>query len=402
MSNKPAIGQPADGQPADGQPAGGQPAGGQPAGGRRSEGNRGAGGRGARADVPNRFEQLHRQPDLSELGEEDAQERLAARPPTLFLSDRSVSLISENRSPDIPFRYSLNPYRGCEHGCSYCYARPTHEYLGMSAGLDFETKILVKEQAVRLLLEELAKPSWEPAPLTLSGVTDPYQPAERQWRLTRGLLQALCDCRHPVSLITKNALIERDLDLLAAMAEDSLVHAAISLTTLDAQLARDMEPRTSTPEARLRAIRSLTEAGVPVRVMVAPIVPGLTDHELPSLLEAAAEAGACCAGYTLLRLPGAVEPVFREWLAEVRPEAHDRVLAKIREARGGALNDATFGRRMRGSGERAAQIGNLFKLFSRQYGLADEPPPQRTDLFVRPSRPGRDRSPADGGQLRLF
>lgn len=382
--------------PPQNQQDGGEQGASEQGGNQRGQGQRGQGqrGRGAREDVPNRFERIRAEADLSELTDEDAQERLSARPPTLFLPDRSVSIITENRSPDIPFRYSLNPYRGCEHGCSYCYARPSHEFLGMSAGLDFETKVLVKEGAVERLREALAKPSWSPTPLTLSGVTDPYQPVERERQITRGLLEVLRDCRHPVSLITKNALIERDLDILATMAIDSLVHVAISLTTLDPKLARDMEPRTSAPAARLRAIRSLSDAGIPVRVMAAPVIPGLTDHELPSLLQAAAEAGATCAGYTFLRLPGAVQPVFTQWLSELRPAASSRVLAKIREARGGAMSDSMFGRRMRGSGERADQISNLFHLFSTRYGLADEPPPQRTDRFV-PPRP-------KSGQLRLF
>lgn len=376
----------ASGAEGNGPPRPNRPSRSQPASGGR--------GRGARGDVPNRFERVHAETDLSELADEEAQQWLATRRPTVFLPDRTASIITENRSPDIPFRFSLNPYRGCEHGCSYCYARPTHEYLGLSAGLDFETKVLVKEDAVELLRQALAKPSWTPAPLVLSGVTDPYQPVERERRITRGLLELLAECRHPVGLITKNALIERDLDLLAPMAAEGLVHAAISLTTLDAELARDMEPRTSAPAARLRAIRTLSAAGIPVRVMTAPIIPGLTDHELPRLLEAAAEAGATSCGYTLLRLPGAVQPIFASWLSELRPAAASRVLAKIRETRDGAMSDATFGRRMRGSGERADQISAMFKVFAQRYGLAGEPSPQRTDLFV-PPRP-------QNGQLRLF
>lgn len=346
-------------------------------------------GRGAGGDPPSRFEMTHFAADP-----EPASDEPRRALPTLFLPDASRSIITENHSPDIPFRYSLNPYRGCEHGCAYCYARPTHEYLGMSAGLDFETKVLVKERAVELLREALAKPAWVPVPLAMSGVTDPYQPVERQRGITRRLLELLRDCRHPVSLITKNALIERDLDILTAMAADRLVHAAISLTTLDPVLARDMEPRTSSPEARLRAIRALADAGIPVCVMVAPVIPGLNDHEIPRILEAAAAAGASTAGYVLLRLPGSVEPVFRGWLADVRPEAEGRVIAKIREARGGEMSDTTFGRRMRGSGPRADQIAALFNVFSHRYKLDGAPPPQRTDLFV-PPRPA-------SGQMQLF
>ena len=264
-------------------------------------------GRGAQGQVANRFESVRAIPDETEEG--------SPRPQTQFLVDQSKSILSENNSPDIPFRFSLNPYRGCEHGCSYCYARPTHEYLGLSAGLDFETKIMVKDQAVSLLRDALAKPSWQPQSLMMSGVTDPYQPIERERAITRGLLQLLLECRHPVSVITKNALIERDVDVLAALAKDTLTHVAISVTTLDAKLANDLEPRTSSPAARLRAIKTLADAGVPVRVMTAPVIPGLNDHEIPKLLSAAAEAGATTAGYVMLRLPGAVEPVFREWLS---------------------------------------------------------------------------------------
>ena len=297
-------------------------------------------GRGASGNVDNRFESVHRTVDLP----------LAEQPKTMtqFFDDQSISVVSENNSPDLPFRFSINPYRGCEHGCSYCYARPTHETLGMSAGLDFETKILVKHNVVDRLRQHLAKPRYVCYPLMLSGVTDPYQPAEGRLRLTRGVIELLMQCHHPVSIITKNALVERDVDLLSAMAEQGLSHVALSITTLDAGLARDMEPRTSSPAARLRAVRTLADASVPVRVMTAPIIAGLNDHEIPELLAAAADAGATSANYSVLRLPGAVEPVFFEWLSRVRPEAESRVRAGIARLRSGATNDSRFGHRMRG------------------------------------------------------
>ena len=345
-------------------------------------------GRGAQDQVANRFESVRTQ--LDPVDNADA----PARPKTQYLPDESKSVISENNSPDVPFRYSLNPYRGCEHGCSYCYARPTHEFLGMSAGLDFETKIIVKDRAVQLLRDVLAKPAWQADAMMMSGVTDPYQPVERERKITRGLLQLLADCKHPIGVITKNALIERDIDILAEMAKDDLVHAAISVTTLDDRLCRDLEPRTSSPQARLRAIKTLADAGVPVRVMTAPIIPGLNDHEVPNILKAAADAGATHSAYVMLRLPGAVEPVFSDWLAKVRPEVEDKVLAKVREVRDGDMNDTMFGRRMRGTGVRADSISAMFTAFSNKYSLAKESDPLRTDLFTPPN----DRS----GQMSLF
>ena len=343
-------------------------------------------GRGAQRQVTNRFESIEVTVDPTD--------EIPGRPKTQFFADQSKSIVTQNDSPDVPFRYSLNPYRGCEHGCSYCYARPTHEFLGMSAGLDFETKIIVKEKAVQLLRDFLAKPSYEPDAMMLSGVTDPYQPVERDRKITHGLLQLLSDCCHPIGLITKNALIERDVDILAQMARQQLVHVAISVTTLDPQLANVLEPRTSAPAARLRAIGTLASAGIPVRVMTAPVIPGLNDHELPQILEAAAEAGATAAAYVMLRLPGAVESVFCDWLANVRPEVKDKVLAKVREVRDGELNDTQFGRRMRGMGVRADSISNMFTVCMKKYGLTKETEPLCYDLFTPPS--GRS------GQLNLF
>jgi DNA repair photolyase len=352
-------------------------------------------GRGAPVNPPNRFERTRVEDDWEQLDADDDELATGGRPvPTEFLPDNSRSLIVENHSPDVPFRFSMNPYRGCEHGCAYCYARPGHETLGMNAGLDFETKILVKHDAVRLLRQELAKPSWHAEVIAMSGVTDCYQPAERRFRLTRGLLEVMLEARQPVGIITKNALVLRDLDLLKPMAEQRLVHVNISVTTLDSELARTMEPRTATPAARLRAICELSAAGVPVNVIVAPIIPGLTDHELPQILSAAKEAGALAAGYVLLRLPLAVAPIFTEWLAAHRPLAKERVEQLIRSTRGGELNDSQFGRRMRGDGPYAEGIRRTFQLFTKKLGLDQPLPPLDSSHFQAPR--GAD------GQLRLF
>jgi DNA repair photolyase len=275
-----------------------------------------------------------------------------------------------------------------------CYARPSHEYLGLNAGLDFETVIFVKENAPELFRAFLNRPAWRPEAIIFSGVTDCYQPAERHYRLTRGCLEVAVEARQPISIITKNALILRDLDLLGELARDDLVHVSISLTTLDADLARSMEPRTSVPAARLRALEQLSEAGVPVRAMLAPVIPGLNDHEIPALLEAASGAGAWSAAYILLRLPGTVEQVFREWLEREQPERLEKIEGRLRAARGGKLNDPAFGRRMKGSGEMADRIRDLFRLFARKYGL-DGPLPAHDTSRFRPPRAG-------SGQLWLF
>lgn len=308
-----------------------------------------------------------------------------------YLVDDSKSIVAENGSPDIPFRFSLNPYRGCVHACAYCYARPTHEYLGLNAGLDFETRIIIKPKAAELFRQFLSRPAWHPEPITFSGVTDCYQPAERRFRLTRQCLETADEFGQPVTVVTKNALVLRDLDLLRRMARRDLVHVFVSLTTLDVSLAREMEPRTSIPAARLRAIRELAEAGVPVGVMTAPIIPGLNDSELAAVLEAARKAGATAAGYVLLRLPGAVAPVFEEWIRRVFPEKADRVLNRIRGTRDGKTNSSQFGERMVGSGEIAEQLRSMFHLFRRRSGLDGRLPPLSTDHFCRPD-----------GQLRLF
>ncbi|MEX2175739.1 MAG: PA0069 family radical SAM protein [Pirellulaceae bacterium] len=351
-------------------------------------------GRGTGAVPANRFEAVRHEADYEQLAADDdllADERAV---PTLFLPDNSASLIRENDSPDIPFRFSINPYRGCEHGCAYCYARPTHETLGMNAGIDFETKILVKHDAVRLLRKELNKKSWRSETIMMAGVTDCYQPAERRFKLTRGILEVLLEARQPIGIITKNSLILRDLDILAPLARLNLVSVALSVTTLDAELARTLEPRTATPAAKLRAIRELSAAGVPVRVMMAPIIPGLTDQEIPALLAAAKEAGALGAGYVMLRLPQNVAPVFTDWLARNRPLAAERVQSLIRAMRGGKLNDAQFGSRMRGQGAYADQVAQTFQVFARKLGLDRPWEPLDASQF-RPPRP-------PSGQLRLF
>jgi DNA repair photolyase len=349
-------------------------------------------GRGAHTNPPNRFESVRQEADWEQLPEEDLAAALADEH-VVYLPDASQSIVTENDSPDVPFRYSVNPYRGCQHGCSYCYARPTHEYLGLSAGIDFERKIIVKHQAAELFRRFLAQPGWDAQPVAFSGVTDCYQPAERQFRLTRACLEVALECRQPVGIVTKNALLLRDLDLLQEMAARRLVHVYLSLTTLDAALARNMEPRTSTPAARLRAMETLASAQIPVGAMLAPIIPGLNDREIPALVAAAADAGATAASYVLLRLPLAVQPVFLDWLKRTLPDAKERIVGLIRATRGGALNDAKFGSRMRGAGPIADQIGQLFRTFCRKHGLARSLPPCDSSQF---------RPPAVAGQLRLF
>ncbi len=341
-------------------------------------------GRGASGNTDNRFEknQLRADPGPGEeyfIGED---EKPLLR--TEFIRDASKSIVTENDSPDIPFRFSVNPYRGCEHGCAYCYARPTHEYLGYSAGLDFESKILFKEDAARLLREKLMSRSWTGEHITFSGNTDCYQPVERRLQLTRQCLEVMHQFNNPVAMITKNALVTRDIDLLAPMAKLDAALVFISITTLDDGLCALLEPRTSRPRARLEAIRQLSAAGIPVGVNVAPIIPGLTEHELPSILKAARQAGAKHAGYTILRLPLAVLPIFTQWLEEHRPERKNKVLEMIRSVRGGKLNEAQFGARMRGDGPVAANIRQMFKLYTRKEGLNLEKFDLSSAHFARP------------------
>lgn len=343
-------------------------------------------GRGAADNPPNRFERLALEPDL-DLADEEQQ----ALPETIYLKDTARTIIAQNNSPDVGFTHSINPYRGCSHGCIYCYARPTHEYLGLSAGLDFETKIFVKEDAPRLLHDELASPRWEPRTLSISGVTDCYQPVERKLELTRRCLQVLNEFGNPVGMITKNHLITRDIDLLRELAARNAAVVILSVTTLDPELSRRMEPRTSAPARRLAAIEQIARAGIPVGVMVAPIIPGLTDHEIPGILKAAAAAGAKFAGSVPVRLPLAVAPLFEQWLARHYPDRKDKVLNRIRSLRGGKLNDSNFHTRMKGEGIFAEQIAAMFHLAVRKAGLDNPFPKLSTASFCRP-----------GGQLSLF
>jgi DNA repair photolyase len=320
-------------------------------------------GRGAVSNPPNRFEHLHVEadPDL------EPEERV--NPRTQFFFDASQSLLTKNDSPDIPFSYGLNAYRGCEHGCAYCYARAYHEYLGWSGGLDFESKILVKLRAPELLRKELSSSKWQPQLIAMSGATDCFQPAERHFRLTRRCLEVLAEFRNPVGVITKNFLVTRDCDLLADLAVHGCAVVNLTITTLDSDLASKLEPRASRPEHRLRAIRILADGGIPVGVMVAPIIPGLTEHETPAILDAAAQAGATQAGYTILRLPHSVKDVFAEWLAVHAPTKAERVLARVRELRGSDLNVSDWGARLRGEGIFAQQIHDLFAITARRAGL---------------------------------
>jgi DNA repair photolyase len=342
-------------------------------------------GRGAPRDLPNRFEKLalDLDPDVVQ-HDPSAEGEALPNPKTTFLDDQSETIIVKNDSPDVGFSAGLNPYRGCEHGCAYCYARPSHEYLGFSAGLEFETKIMVKRRAAELLRQELSKPKYEPQPLHMSGVTDCYQPAERHFRITRSCLEVLAQFRNPVSLITKNFLITRDLDLLKELASFNAVQVFISITTLDADLAAKMEPRASRPAHRLRAVEMLARAGVPVGVMVAPIVPGLNDREIPAVLEEAKKAGASSAGYTMLRLPYGVKDVFQEWLKLHFPERLERILGTVREVRGGKLNVSDFATRMRGEGPYAEQVGQMFHVFRERLGFDARMRPLRTEHFRRP------------------
>jgi len=347
-------------------------------------------GRGAQSNRSGRFE------TFVSFASDDGWGTLEALEPfkTEVQAERPARIITRNASPDIKFDRSINPYRGCEHGCVYCYARPTHCFLGLSAGLDFESKLFVKQNAAKLLEKELAAEGYRPQTIALGANTDIYQPIERQYRVTRSLLEVLERTGHPVVLITKSALIVRDLDILTAMAERGIAKAAISVTTLDRKLARAMEPRASTPEKRLEALRLLSEAGVPTAVMVAPIIPALNDAEIETILKRAKAAGAREAGYVLLRLPHELRGLFREWLRTNYPDREAHVFSLLRSTRGGKENDTTWGRRMRGSGPYAWQIGRRFEIAAKRLELNEKSFKLRTDLF---------RSPAvSGQQLRLL
>jgi DNA repair photolyase len=321
-------------------------------------------GRGATINPAIRFEALHY--EIEDWCEPDSEPRSVS---TQYLKDDSQSIISYNNSPDVGFDASLNPYRGCEHGCAYCYARPTHEYLGFSAGIDFESRIMVKPKAAALLATELARPSWTPQSLALSGVTDAYQPIERKLQITRSCLRVLADFRNPVIVVTKNHLVTRDADYLAELASVDASAVSVSITTLDPKLAQILEPRASTPSHRLDAVAKLRAAGVPVGVNIAPIIPGLNDYEIPKIAEAAAAAGAEFAGYTIVRLPLTVAPIFVAWLENHFPDRKEKILGQIRSIRNGKLNTAEFGARMRGDGPLAEQIGQMFHVSCRRSGL---------------------------------
>jgi len=336
-------------------------------------------GRGSATNPKNRFESIERIPEPPEDGEE------TSSPHTQFLVDNSKSIIAYNDSPDVGFDASVNPYRGCEHGCVYCYARPTHEYLGFSSGLDFETKIMVKEDAPDLLRKEFANPKWKPQVLAMSGVTDCYQPVERTKQITRRCLEVCLECRNPVVIVTKNHLVTRDVDILSELARFDCVGVTISVTTLDHNLASLLEPRASRPERRLAAINKLAAAGIPVGYLQAPMIPALTDSEAPAIAMAAAKAGATFAGYVALRLPFAVKSLFEQWLEQHYPDRKAKVLNRIRDIRGGKLNDPHFSSRMRGQGIFAEQMEELFQMAKRKAGITRRWPNFSTEHFRRPS-----------------
>jgi len=352
--------------------------------------------RGALSQIQGRFDSAERSPFDDGWTSE---ERTDAPVPTTVTEERARSIIARNDSPDIPFEQSINPYRGCEHGCIYCYSRPSHAYLELSPGLDFETRLFAKTNAAELLKEELSRPGYRPKPIAFGTNTDCYQPIERRYKIMRQVLEVLAACEHPLTIVTKSALIERDIDLLAPMARKNLVKAFVSITTLDRSLARKLEPRAASPQRRLDALRALAAAGIPCGVMVAPVIPALTDKSMEEVLEAAAQAGASMAGWILLRLPNEVRPLFKEWLAAHYPQRADHVISIVRQSRGGRENDPNFGSRMTGSGNFAELIAQRFELACRRFGL------NREDNHMA-SRGGLDcsgfRPPNIGGQLGLF
>ncbi|MEO9340024.1 PA0069 family radical SAM protein [Mesorhizobium sp. SB112] len=296
--------------------------------------------------------------------------------------EKPRNIITRNTSPDISFDRSINPYRGCEHGCVYCFARPTHSFMGLSAGLDFESKLFSKPDAAKLLDRELSKEGYQPRTIAIGTNTDPYQPIEKQWRIMREILEVLEARNHPVGIVTKSALVTRDIDILSRMAEKGLAKVAMSITTMDRKIARTMEPRAATPTKRLETLRQLSDAGIPVSVMVAPVIPGLTDQELERILDSARAAGAREAGYIILRLPLEVSPIFKEWLLRHFPDRYRHVLSLIRSMREGKDYDSEWGKRMKGSGPYAWQIGRRFEITAKKLGLNVEKRPLRTDLFV--------------------
>jgi DNA repair photolyase len=341
-------------------------------------------GRGAGLNPAGRFEPQERE------ALDDGWQTLESLEPfrTEVQVEKPRSIITRNDSPDVPFDRSINPYRGCEHGCIYCFARPSHDFMGLSAGLDFEAKLFAKPDAARLLERELSKPGYKPKTIAIGTNTDPYQPIEKEWRIMRQILEVLATANHPVSIVTKSALVMRDVDILGRMAEKGLAKVALSVTTLDRKLARLMEPRASTPTRRLEAIRTLTEAGVPTAVMAAPMIPALNDHELERILDAAAAAGAKEANYILLRLPFEVSPLFRDWLLRNYPDRYRHVMNLVRSMRGGKDYDAEFGKRMKGAGPYAWQLHRRFELAAKKHDLKRRGMQLNTDLFVPPSGHG--------------
>ncbi|WEZ84223.1 PA0069 family radical SAM protein [Rhizobium sp. 32-5/1] len=337
-------------------------------------------GRGAALNTSGRFEPISR-----ELVD-DGWETLEDLPPfrTEVQIEKPRSVISRNDSPDIPFDRSINPYRGCEHGCIYCFARPTHAYMGLSPGLDFEAKLFAKPDAAKLLERELAKPGYKVRPIAIGTNTDPYQPVEKEWRIMRQILEVLAKADHPVMIVTKSAMVMRDIDILAPMAAKGLAKVGISVTTLDRKLARSMEPRASTPSKRLEAVRALSDAGIPTSVLMAPIIPALNDHEIERVLDSAKAAGASEASYVLLRLPLEVSPLFRDWLLRSYPGRYQHVMSLVRSMRGGKDYDAEFGKRMKGAGPYAWQIGRRFELAAKRLGLNLARRQLNSDLFVPP------------------
>jgi len=348
-------------------------------------------GRGATLNPEGRFEQVEREPVDDGWHHEDE----PGRPRTVVTEERVKSLITRNQSPDVPFTQSINPYRGCEHGCIYCYARPSHGYLGLSPGLDFETRLFAKVNAVEVLRSELARPGYRPEVISIGANTDPYQPVERRFRITRGIVEVLAQCGHPLGVVTKNALVERDVDLYADMAQKNLVAIYVSVNSLDHDLARRMEPRASAPTRRLETIRRLAAAGIPVGVLVAPVVPFLNDHEIEAVLQAAHAAGARGAGYVLLRLPWEIKDLFRDWLQHHHPLKAAHVMSRVQAMREGRDNDPEFGSRMKGTGEFAQLLATRFRVAARRLGYD-------TGLRNATLDVTRFRPPRLDGQLDLF
>ncbi len=344
-------------------------------------------GRSAGFNPQNRFEEVTLVPSEEDSRFFPDEDRDQKKIETKFFVDASKTVLAKNDSPDIPFTYSLNPYRGCEHGCIYCYARPSHEYLGFSSGLDFETKIMVKRDAPELLRAHFMKKSWEPQVVALAGNTDCYQPAERRLGITRKCLDVFLEFRNPVGIVTKNFLITRDIDILAEMAKLNLVSVFLSVTSLNQDLTRKMEPRTSSPAKKLEAIETLSKHSIPVGVLVAPVIPGLTDEEIPSILRETAERGARFASLQMLRLPFAVKDLFVDWIRREYPDRENRIVSRLKQVRGGKMSSYEFGERMRGSGETANAIHQLFRASCKKYQLNEGELELSTDKFRRPSGP---------------